>query len=268
MMPALPIAVLTRPAGLNEALAQRLEQAGWSVTIAPALQIEQRALQACERVPDPADYDLIVFVSANAVVGYAGQLAQQYDWPVSTRAACVGVTTAQCVRENFGHTIQVLHPDPLDMQDSESLWSAITSLTKMPERVLILRGQDGRDWLADQFLARGVSVSLHVAYCRERATWSPALQTQFSNWAKNDIPLVWLLTSPHGIESVMTQIERFGSLDWAARCSYIVTHPRLVELVRDQMGERRSDTRIEISRGDLPSLMSSFGKIRQNLNKN
>jgi uroporphyrinogen-III synthase len=268
MKQSLPLAVLTRPAGLNETLAQRLEQSGWSVTIAPALQIEQRALHACEHAPNPSDYDLIIFVSANAVAGYASQLSHLYHWPASTRAACVGLTTAQSIRESFGDAIQVLHPAELDTQDSESLWRAITAAAKMPERVLILRGQDGRDWLAEQLMARGVSVQLHVAYCRERATWSAALQKQFSIWAKEDFQPVWLLTSPHGIESVMAQIKESGSLDWAARCRYIVTHARLVEVVRHQLGELSANTCIEISRGDLSSLASSFDKIRQHLHRN
>ena len=268
MMPVLPLTVLTRPAGLNELLAQRLAQVGWGVTIAPALQIKYRALDVSERVPDPADYDLIVFVSANAVEGYASQLACQHVWPASTLAACVGLTTAQSIRENFGDAIQVLHPAELDTQDSESLWRVITAAAKMPKLVLILRGQDGRDWLAEQFTAHGVSVQLHVAYCRERATWSPALQTQFLTWAKEDFQPVWLLTSPHGIASVMDQLKQSGSLDWAARCRYIVTHARLVEVLRNQVGELGVNTRIETSRGDLSSLVSSFEKIRQYLLSN
>jgi uroporphyrinogen-III synthase len=268
MMQSLPLAVLTRPAGRNEALSQRLAQAGWEVTIAPALQIELPARAAYARVPHPADYDLIVFVSANAVAGYARQLAQQQVWPSSTVAACVGLTTAQSIRETFGQAVQVLHPAEFDTQDSESLWRVVTAAAKMPQRVLILRGQDGRDWLAEQFMARGLSVEIHVAYCRERATWTPASQTRFSTWAKNDFQPVWLLTSPHGIESVMDQLRQSSSLDWAARCSFIVTHARLVEWVRHPLGEAGVSTRIEVSRGDLSSLVSSFGKIRQNTHQN
>ncbi len=268
MMPVQPIAVLTRPRGLNEALAHALEQAGWVVAIAPALRIEQRMLDEAEQVPDPANYDLIVFVSGNAVAGYAGQLGNDYVWPASTLAACVGLTTAQSVRDTFGQSVQVLHPDANDVQDSESLWRLMTARGTIPERVLILRGQDGRDWLADQFLACGVQVQLHVAYCRELATWSPDLHNQFLVWAKDEVHVVWLLTSPHGIQSVMGQIEQAGWSDWASRCSYIVTHPRLVEMVRHQLGTLGAGTHIDISRGDLSALVPCFDKIRQNSHQN
>ncbi len=268
MMTAPLHAVLTRPQGLNEALADALVQAGWDVMLAPALRIEQRVLDEGERVPDPSDYDLIVFVSGNAVAGYASQLAHNYHWPTSTLAACVGLTTAQSVRDNFGDAVHVLHPAASEVQDSESLWRVITARGTIPERVLILRGQDGRDWLADQFLACGVQVQLHVAYCRELATWSSELENQFSVWAQGDIRVVWLLTSPHGIQSLMVQIERAGWSQWASHCRYIVTHPRLVALLRNLLGLNGAGTHIEISRGDLPSLLSCFDKIRQNLHQN
>ncbi len=279
-MPNQPIAVLTRPAGLNAQLEQALTQLGWAVRAAPALQITHRALGEGERLPNPADFDLVVFVSGNAVAGYASQWAGSVPWPVSTMAACVGLTTAQHVREAFGASVQVLHPAVNDIQDSESLWRVITARGTMPERVLVLRGQDGRDWLADQFVSEGVSVQIHVVYCRELATWSPALNTQFLKWADDQTSVVWLLTSPHGIESVLQQIEQAGLSSWALSCRYIVTHPRLVDELRKGLArlvkttaaikpaENQIEAQIEVSRGDLPSLVSSFEKIRQNSHQN
>jgi len=279
-MLAQPIAVLTRPNGLNAPLEQALTHAGWRVTISPALQISPRTLGEGELLPDPADFDLVVFVSGNAVDSYASQWAGRGPWPVSTLAACVGLTTAQNIHETFGASVQVLHPAANEIQDSESLWRVLTNRPTMPGRVLILRGQDGRDWLADQFVAKGCSVKLHAVYCRELATWSPELKVQFSKWAKDGMSVVWLLTSPHGIESVMGQLEQTGLSVWASHCRYIVTHPRLVEVLRDYLArfapvtrtgrqvDAQTDTRIDISRGDLPSLVSSFEKIRQNSHQN
>ena len=264
MMPAKPLAILTRPRELNAPLEQALVQAGWSVTISPALQINQRILAQDECLPNPADFDLVVFVSGNAVSGYASQWGGKCVWPESTPAACVGIATAKSVRDAFGSSLQVLHPAAQDIQDSEALWRLIEKGGKMPERILILRGQDGRDWLAEQFMAHGVSVQIHVAYCRELATWTPELKQQFLCLAKDHVAAVWLLTSPHGIESVMTQIQRAGLSAWANLCSYIVTHPRLVEDLRHRLGDAGRKILIETSRGDMPSLMSSFEKVRQN----
>lgn len=264
MMSAKPLAILTRPGELNAPLAQALVDAGWNVTISPALQIDHRDLAQGENLPNPADFDLVVFVSGNAVSGYAHQWGGNCVWPASTAAACVGLATAQNVRDAFGPTLKVLHPGAEDIQDSEALWRVITKLDTMPRRVLIIRGQDGRDWLAEQFIAQGVNVQMHVAYCRELATWTPELKLQFSRCAKDNVAAVWLLTSPHGIASVMTQMQQAGLSAWASLCSYVVTHPRLVEVLRHSLADTCRATLIETSRGDLDSLVSSFEKVRQN----
>jgi uroporphyrinogen-III synthase len=267
-MPAKPLAILTRPRELNAPLAQALVDAGWNVTIAPALQIDHRNLAQGESLPNPADFDLVVFVSGNAVSGYAHQWGGNCVWPASTAAACVGLATAQSVREAFGASLKVLHPAAQDVQDSEALWRVITRLDTKPRRVLIIRGQDGRDWLAEQYSAQGVNVQIHVAYCRELATWTPELKLQFSRLAKDNIAAVWLLTSPHGIQSVVPQMQRAGLSSWASLCSYIVTHPRLVEVLRHSLADPACFAQIETSRGDLASLMSSFEKVRQNQHSN
>lgn len=260
-------AVLTRPAGLNAALEKALSDAGWGVTISPALSIRDRMLEGGEILPQPNDFDLIVFVSANAVAGYAKQCQGRINWPASTLAACVGVATAAAVKEAFGVHLDVLHPAADAVQDSESLWALIRSRQTLPRRVLIIRGQDGRDWLAEQFDSLGISVCLHVAYCRELATWTTDNQNQFLEWSKHNVRAVWLLTSTHGIESVMSQISQAGLADWAVRCSYIVTHPRLADCLRRLLGGlqvKAQSTCVEVSRGDLTSLVSCFEKIRQN----
>ena len=264
MMPDKPCAVLTRPGELNAPLAQSLAMAGWSVTIAKALQIHHRVLAEGECLPDPADFDLVVFVSGNAVSGYASQWKGNCVWPASTLAACVGIATAQNIRDTFGNSVHVLHPCATDVQDSEALWRVIMQGDKLPSRVLLIRGQDGRDWLAEQLIAKGISVQIHVAYCRELATWSPELKLQFSHWSKDEVPAVWLLTSPHGIQAVMTQMHQAGLSAWASQCSYIVTHPRLVEILQRSLGAAGHTAQIDISRGDLASLMCSFEKVRQN----
>ncbi|MCG2606191.1 MAG: uroporphyrinogen-III synthase, partial [Achromobacter sp.] len=54
------VAVLTRPAGRNEALADRLRAAGWTPCILPAYP------PLPPPRPRPANYDMVVFVSGNA----------------------------------------------------------------------------------------------------------------------------------------------------------------------------------------------------------
>ncbi|WP_409558291.1 uroporphyrinogen-III synthase, partial [Achromobacter animicus] len=69
------IAILTRPAGRNEALAGRLQDAGWQPCILPALEIHPISV-ASEDLPRPSAFDLVVFVIGNAARQYLNQLSQ------------------------------------------------------------------------------------------------------------------------------------------------------------------------------------------------
>ncbi|KAG1436531.1 hypothetical protein G6F57_020623 [Rhizopus arrhizus] len=106
------VAVLTRPAGRNEALAGRLTDAGWSACILPALEIHALDVAAAD-LPRPADFDMVVFVSGNAGKQYLDQLARADGssvWPAATIAATVGPASAQGLRESpgFGANTTVL----------------------------------------------------------------------------------------------------------------------------------------------------------------
>ncbi|KAG1386426.1 hypothetical protein G6F59_016868 [Rhizopus arrhizus] len=120
------VAVLTRPAGRNEALAGRLTDAGWSACILPALEIHALDGAAAD-LPRPADFDMVVFVSGNAGKQYLDQLARADGssvWPAATIAATVGPASAQGLRESpgFGANTTVLHPGAdAPSHDSEAL---------------------------------------------------------------------------------------------------------------------------------------------------
>ncbi len=255
-------AVLTRPPGRNETLAQKLTASGWQVQVSPALTIVTRMLPQSESPIAPGDFDLVVFVSAPAVTGYLEQHGGTCIWPATTIAACVGVATAQAIRHAFGASVRVIHPDTASSQDSEALWSLISTLADRPRRVLIVRGQDGRDWLAGQCASEGMSVTLHTAYCRAHATWTQQSLSTFHQWSRTDVWPVWLLTSPHGIAAVAQQMEQAGLRQWGKRCRYIVTHPRLSPVVQAAMEPESGNLQILVSRSDEASILSCFEQFR------
>lgn len=255
-------AVLTRPPGRNDTLAQKLTASGWQVQVAPALTIVTRSLPQGERPLAPDAFDLVVFVSAPAVVGFLAQQGGTCIWPAATMAACVGVATAQAVRDAFGASVHVLHPGNASSQDSEALWSMISELPVKPRHVLIVRGQDGRDWLAGQCAKAGMSVTLHEAYCRECATWSQHSLSTFHQWSRSNVWPVWLLTSPHGIAAVAQQLEHAGLREWGRRCRYIVTHPRLVDVAHAGLAPEAGVLQIRVSRSDEASILSCFEQFR------
>lgn len=223
-----PTAVLTRPAGRNEALAARLSAAGWQALTLPALVLEP--LDHAGPTPAPGDFDLVVFVSGNAARLYLAQADLPAGWPAGTLAATVGPASAQALHEapQFGPRGRVVHP-PADAptHDSEALWQLLSSRA-LPRRALLVRGEAGRDWLAERLVEAGVDVHSHALYRRRPAAWPQDSMERLRRMAEDAPaqPPVWLLTSIAGIDAAAAAARAAGLFDWWARSRFVVTHPR------------------------------------------
>jgi uroporphyrinogen-III synthase len=232
MTAPLRIAVLTRPEGRNEALAGRLREAGWQALTLPALVIEP--LPDHSPAPMPGDFDLVVFVSGNAARLYFERLAGRVSaggWPAGTRAATVGAASARAVRESplWNPAATLLHPPAgAPTQDSEALWRVLPR-DAPPRRVLLARGAQGRDWLAQRLEDAGAQVTRLALYRRRPAAWADAAIRQCAAWAGAQPPArpVWLLTSAESIDALAGQARAHGLFDWWRRCHFVATHPRV-----------------------------------------
>ncbi|GGX13184.1 uroporphyrinogen III methyltransferase [Pigmentiphaga litoralis] len=237
----LPV-VLTRPAGQNAALAARLRTAGREVLELPSLRLTPLPGPA----PDPAAFDLVVFVSGNAVRFYLdtrqdAASGASLPWPVKVAAATVGPSSSAALRNHpaFGDAPSVIQPSPAAATfDSESLWTELAALDPMPRSALIVRGGSGpegrgRDWLAARLRDAGVTVTIHSAYRREPAPWPNAAAATLRNWAAAGRAAVILITSKEGADAMRTAIQHAGLLDWYAGCRLIATHPRIASHVGD-----------------------------------
>ncbi|MEI2417531.1 uroporphyrinogen-III synthase [Orrella sp. JC864] len=227
------LAVLTRPEGRNEALAARLRQAGWQVLVQPALRIE--ALDPPE-LPHPRDYDLVVLVSGNAARLYFSCLRRRYGgfvWPQATAAAVVGAASAAAVQAQPGWNRRAALVSPLPQalnHDSEALWQAMQAGGLRPQRVLLVRGEHGRDWLAQRLAGQGARVQTLALYRRLPQSWPQSTLLRLRQAAQAQQPAAWLITSAEGLAAVREQARARGLAQWLAGCPAVVTHPRLAPL--------------------------------------
>ena len=162
----LKIAV-TRPRDQAVQLAQRIEQAGGVPFLFPLLDIaavpDSKTLH--EQIARLDQFDLAIFISPNAVKFGMTAMRQVGSLPTQLKIATVGQGSAQALRE-FGVTNIIT---PTEHFDSEGLL-ALPELQNVADwRVLIFRGDGGRELLGDTLRARGAAVEYATCYQRTKS---------------------------------------------------------------------------------------------------
>jgi uroporphyrinogen-III synthase len=262
MTGAAQLAVLTRPAGRNVDVMHALIRRGWAVHECPALEIHSCPVLSAQALPDPASYDLVVFVSRAAVNAYFAQLGPAFIWPASVRVGCMGPATAQAIRRACATVANILYPDAESARDSEALWPLLQALKAPLRKVLIVRGQDGRDWLSEKLNQAGVEVLTHQAYERVYAEWSEETVTKFRQWADASVQVAWLFTSAHGITAVTQQLQRIGLVDWFLSGQFVLTHERLVQALESALEVEPGSCRTHLCQPEDTDIVLCFDQIR------
>jgi uroporphyrinogen-III synthase len=159
-----PRLLVTRPAAQSARLCALLEAAGYEVIRLPAIEIlDPVNLHELETVADELDsYDLAVFVSVNAVQRGVEFVMDRREWPEQTGIATVGASSAEALLP-YGLSTDYV---PEHQFNSEALL-ALDELQDMSgQRVVIFRGNGGREQLHDTLVARGAEVDYVEAYRR------------------------------------------------------------------------------------------------------
>jgi uroporphyrinogen-III synthase len=230
-MTAAPLAgrgiVVTRPAHQAEPLAELIRAAGGRPILFPVLEIlDTENLQALlEAVGRLDEYQLAIFISPNAVLRTMNQVAGRRAWPVQLRVAAVGKGSVKELRR-FGIT-GVLAPARLF--DSEHLLELPELQQVAGQRIVIFRGDGGRELLGDTLTARGAQVDTVECYRRvqPRLDAGPLLKA----WARDEVHAV-TVTSSEGLRNLFEMIGKLGQ-SWLRRTPVFVPHPRIAAAARE-----------------------------------
>ncbi len=169
-----------------------------TITIGPA----QNQAAAQEILHRLADYQLAIFISPNAVK-YGVELLADKRIPVGIKICAVGKGTALALSE-LGIEVDVR---PEGKFDSESLL-AMPELTEVAgNRILILRGNGGRELLADTLRQRGAEVEYAEVY--SRTPTSADAGSLVAAWQR-DIQIV-TVTSGETLENLLALLGDAGS---------------------------------------------------------
>ena len=158
--------VVTRPRDQAVQLAQRIEQAGGIPLLFPLLDIAavQDTRIMHEQIARLAQFNLAIFISPNAVHYGMAAIRALGALPPKLKIATVGQGSAKALRESGVANVIA----PAERFDSEGLLALPELQDVAGWRVMIFRGDGGRELLGDTLRARGATVEYAACYQRSK----------------------------------------------------------------------------------------------------
>ena len=213
--------LVTRPVGLAEPLCAEIQKRGGLTTHFPVIEIlppdnTQSLQQAIETVNS---YDIALFISPTTVKQTAKHISLTSLTP--TIGAIGNATCSALQKENLivqikpeGHNSESLLEHPLLQSDSIN-----------NKRIIIFKGEGGRELLTDTLTSRGASVFNANVYRRDRPTlYIPLTKPKLTNI--NAI----LVSSGEGITNLFKMTE---AVDDLAAIQLIVPGERCASIAKD-----------------------------------
>ncbi|WP_296001314.1 uroporphyrinogen-III synthase [Rugamonas sp.] len=201
--------VITRPLAQARPLAARVAALGRTVELLPLLEISPLADPAPLRAALAAlgDYALVAFVSPNAIDAAFAHIAR---WPAGVTLAVLGegsraALAAHGVTPDNAH---IVSPADGAHSDSEHLLQTLDLAALRGRRVLIVRGESGRELMTDGLRAAGADVAVVAAYRRDVPQLTPALSATLQRLLaqQND----WIITSSEALRGLMLLLEELA----------------------------------------------------------
>ena len=224
-----PTILVTRPAGQAGALRDALTAQGYSAPEQPLLELHKlhsNNLDIDLRVEGLGQYQHIIFISTNAVRFGMERILQHWPkFPGGNTVYAIGARTADMLR-SYG--LQVCCAAGGEMT-SENLLNVQQLQGISGQRVLIVKGQGGRNTLRDVLTARGANVDELACYERKCPDLDPGeLAKKISTWKIDAI----LLSSGEGFSNMLKLLRPAETIKLYAM-PLIVPSGRVARMARD-----------------------------------
>jgi len=230
--------LVTRPAEESQALIQTLADAGVYASSLPLLEIERLPVAQESRsiIYNLAAYCAVIVVSKPAARLGLEMLDEVWPQPPMQKWFAVGAATAQILND---YGLDVCFPHEGD--DSEALLGLDAlneAICGFDPKVLIMRGDEGREWLAEHLRSRGVSVDYLPLYRRTLPQYpASVLPLQVEAERLNGL----VVSSGQGFE----HLRELAGDSWPAlaQLPLFVPSPRVAELARNAGAQTVVDCR-------------------------
>ncbi len=224
-------AIVTRPPAQAAAWVAQLQALGVDAVALPLIGIvpvdDMAPLRAAWRDVDGAA--MVFFVSPNAVLHFFDARPEGRAWPAGTLAGSPGPGTSTALRDAGVPEAAIAEP-AVDAPsfDSEALWARIAGRDWSGRRVLVVRGEDGRDWLAARLRERGATVGFLAAYRRQAPVADAAGRTLLDAALADPRHHLWIFSSSEAVGHLQALMP---AADWS-RSVAIASHPRIADAAR------------------------------------
>lgn len=232
MNPAGPLAgktiVVTRPRAQAAELAAGIEALGGHALIFPLLEIYPPANPAPlqQAIAQLGDYHFTIFISPNAVDHALPAILAAGSWPANLQPAAIGPGTVKALTK---HGIaQCLYP--ASRFDSEGLLAeeAFAAEAIAGKKILIFRGNGGRELLAETLRERGAFVDCVTSY--ERHGPGDNFDTLLKAWRQHQLHAI-ALSSSEALRYLLDGMDSEGH-NFLANTPLFIPHPRIAESAR------------------------------------
>ncbi|AXA91583.1 uroporphyrinogen-III synthase [Massilia sp. YMA4] len=227
--------VITRPLAQALPLAEQVRAIGRTVEVLPLLEIaplaDQSALAAT--LARLHEFALVAFVSPNAI---DAAFAHIDAWPPGVTLAVLGEGSRAALAAHgiAPDSVNIVSPADAAHSDSEHLLQTLDLAALRGRRVLIVRGESGRELMADGLRAAGADVTTIAAYRRGVPALTPLLAERLARLlaVRND----WIVTSSEALRGLLQLLAAVPGVDLVAKMQQqqlIVPHARIAATARE-----------------------------------
>ncbi|HEY8101216.1 MAG TPA: uroporphyrinogen-III synthase [Burkholderiaceae bacterium] len=226
--------VITRPLAQAGAFAQRVMELGRQAVVFPLLEIHRLAdtslLQAA--LADIDSYAMVSFVSPNAI---DASFAIRQSWPTHVALSVMGDGSRRTLAEHGinSQTHTIISPQDPEQTDSQTLLDALDLSALRGKKVLIIRGESGRELLADALRDAGALVTQVAAYRRTAPELDAAGCSRLQKLI--DTPNDWMITSSEALRILVQMARQISGDDGVVKMQQqkiIVPHARIAETAK------------------------------------
>jgi uroporphyrinogen-III synthase len=231
--------VITRPLAQADVLAQKIAALGRDAVVFPLLEIHplSNPTQLQAALNNLSSYAMVAFVSPNAI---DAAFCMRRNWPKEITFAVVGEgSRAALARHGITSvTHSIVSPRDPQRTDSQTLLEALDRDALQGQHILIIRGESGRELLADALREAGVQVTQVAAYRRVAPAMDQARCEQLRSLL--DSQSDWIVTSSEALRNLLQMVQQSGSSNDVPKMQQqriIVPHIRIEETAQ-QLGFR------------------------------